>query len=113
MRALAYTLLFAFTAAATGCSARQVEVGDGPAAAQQSLAISVSNTLGQAVNVYVMQGSSETFVRQVPANATQLVTISGVSSGDTVTLRARTIDGTRTFTSDAMVLTSGQQWRVP
>jgi|SRR5690606_21150573 hypothetical protein len=113
MRALAAGLLFVAATLTAGCAARQVEVSDGPSTAQQSVAISVTNSLAQAVNIYVMQGSSETFVRQLPANSTQLVTIPGVGSGSTVTLRARTVDGTRTFTSDAMSLTSGQQWRVP
>lgn len=113
MRLLAYSLLVAVSTLTAGCAARQVEVGDGPAAAQSVVAISVSNTLGQAVNVYVVQGSSETFVRQLPANSTQLVSIPNVSSGQTVTLRARTVDGTRTFTSDEMTLTSGRQWSVP
>lgn len=114
MRRIALVSLLALSTTVAGCAARQVEVSDGPAPAQQaSVAIRVSNTLGQAVNVYLLQGSSETFVRQVAANSTQLVNLPGVSAGETVTLRARTVDGTRTFTSDAMAISSGQEWRVP
>lgn len=113
MRAIATGLLLSAALLVSGCAARQVEVSDGPAPAQQSASISISNSLGQAVNVYVVQGTSETFVRQVPANATQLVTIPGVASSGMVTLRARTVDGTRTFTSDEMLMSGSPQWRVP
>lgn len=113
MRIFALTTLFVAGAMIAGCGARQVEVSDGPAPAEASASITISNTLSQAVNVYVLQGSNETFVRQLPANSTQIVNLRGVTTGGRVTLRARTADGTRTFTSDEMEVSSGREWRLP
>ncbi len=96
----------------TGCAGRQVEVTDGPAA-QATTSLRVSNTLNQAVNVYVVQRGSETFVRQVPANSTTVLGVPGVSAGATVSLRARTADGTRTYSRDDVVLSGVFAWSIP
>lgn len=113
MRVFALTSLFIASVLVAGCGARQVEISEGPAPAESSASITISNTLSQAVNVYILQGSNETFVRQLAANSTQMVALRGVTAGGRVVLRARTADGTRTFTSDELELTSGREWRVP
>ncbi len=109
----AFLALLVVGALGAGCAGRQVDVSDGPAAAQASTSIRVSNGLTQAVNVYVVQGASETFVRQVAANSTTILNVPGVASGSTVSLRARTVDGTRTYSRDDAVLSGVFDWSIP
>ena len=111
MRAIA-TLLLALTVACTG---RQVEVGTGPAAEAPESAplIRVTNSLSQAVNVYVVNGSSEMFVGQVGAQATQQFPVQGVPAGASVTLRARQVDGRNVYERASVVLSGTFEWRVP
>ena len=97
--------------ASAACGPRNVEVRTSPAKAETS--VRVTNTLGQAVNVYVLSGENEIFLRQVPANAEARLPVPGVASGSTVRLRAVTIDGSRTYTSDSVVLQGTYPWRVP
>jgi hypothetical protein len=97
--------------APTGCRGRQVEVRTAPARAETN--VRVTNTLGQAVNVYVLSGDNEIFLRQVPANTEARLPVPGVAAGSTVRLRAVTIDGSRTYTSDSVVLQGTYPWRVP
>jgi hypothetical protein len=97
--------------ASTGCGGRQVEVGTSPTRPETS--VRVTNTLGQAVNVYVLSGDNEIFLRQVAANAEARLPVPGVAAGSTVRLRAVTIDGSRTYTSDSVVLQGTYPWRVP
>jgi hypothetical protein len=97
--------------ATAACGPRNVEVRTSPAKAETS--VRVTNTLGQAVNVYVLSGENEIFLRQVPANAEARLPVPGVASGSTVRLRAVTIDGSRTYTSDSVVLQGTYPWRVP
>lgn len=97
--------------AATGCRGRQVDVRTAPTKAETN--VRVTNTLGQAVNVYVLSGDNEIFLRQVPANAEARLPVPGVAAGSTVRLRAVTIDGSRTYTSDSVVLQGTYPWRVP
>lgn len=112
MRALA-TLLLALTAVA--CTGRQVEVGTGPAAEAPESAplLRITNSLAQAVNVYVVNGSSEMFVGQVGAQATQQLAVQGVASGASVTLRARQVDGRNVFERANVVLSGVYEWRLP
>ena len=97
--------------ATAACGPRNVEVRTSPAKAETS--VRVTNTLGQAVNVYVLSGENEIFLRQVPANAEARLPVPGVAAGSTVRLRAVTIDGSRTYTSDSVVLQGTYPWRVP
>jgi hypothetical protein len=108
-KALVAVLVLA--AASTACGPRNVEVGSAPARAETN--VRVTNTLGQAVNVYVLSGDNEIFLRQVPANSETRLPVPGVASGSTVRLRAVTIDGSRTYTSDSVVLQGTYPWRVP
>ena len=105
-----YTMLL--VAAAAACGGRQVEVRTAPSQSQ-SIGIQVTNNLSQAVNVYVVSGGSDIFLRQVGANATESLPVQGVASGSTVTLKATTVDGTRTYTRDNVTLSGGYSWQVP
>ncbi|MDQ3998530.1 MAG: hypothetical protein M3303_16085 [Gemmatimonadota bacterium] len=95
----------------TACGPRNVEVRS--ASTRPETNVRVTNTLGQAVNVYVLSGDNEIFLRQVPANSEARLPVPGVASGSTVRLRAVTIDGSRTYTSDSVVLQGTYPWRVP
>ena len=96
----------------TGCAPRQVEVRTAAAPATQ-VAVQVTNSLAQAVNVYVTSGGSDTFLRQVSANSTVTVPVQGFAPGTTVTLKAVTVDGTRTFTRSNVVLNGTSQFPLP
>ncbi len=102
-------------ALATACGQRQVEVRTAPstsATAEQS--VQVTNSLTQAVNVYVTpSGSAELFLRQVPANSVERLPVQGVASGTSVVFKAVTVDGTRTYQSRNVSLTSQFLWTVP
>jgi hypothetical protein len=108
-KAMVAAVLVAVAAAA--CGPRNVEVRSAPTRAETS--VRVTNSLGQAVNVYVLSGDNEIFLRQVPANSEARLQVPGVASGSTVRLRAVTLDGSRTYTSDAVVLQGTYPWRVP
>ena len=115
-RKLAPLATLALLALAPACTGRQVEVRTGPEApaTQGSVSVRVTNSLTQAVNVYVVTGGVETFVTQVPAQGSQTAAVQGVAPGATVTLRARQVDGSRTYERANVVLTSGVfDWRVP
>ena len=108
MKVLFAVLLFVAVAA---CS-RRVDVGTGtPAPAQ--LALHVTNNASQPVNVYVTYNGSDTFAGQVAANSTQQLALSGLPGGSTVTLKARTADGTRTYLKENVTLQGTYEWTVP
>jgi len=109
MRALMLSLsIFALAA----CSGRQVEVRTGPEPAAD-VALHVTNNLSQAVNVYVVSGTSDIFLKQVAANTVEHIPVSGVAAGSTVNLRAVTVDGTRTYTKNNITLNAMYDWRLP
>lgn len=108
MRMMLALLLVAVVAA---CS-RTVEVETAPTPAGD-LALRVTNNASQAVNIYVTSGGNDIYVGQVPANSTQHLPVSGVASGSTVSLKARTADGTRQYTKDNVALTGTYNWQVP
>jgi hypothetical protein len=109
MKALAAALMLAVF---TACGGRQVEVQSGPAPASE-VAVQMTNNLSQAVNVYVTNAGSDIFLKQVAANSTETLPVQGVATGSSVTLKARTADGTRTYTKDNVVLTGTYNWQVP
>jgi predicted polyphosphate/ATP-dependent NAD kinase len=110
MRLLTLSLsLLAITACASG---RQVEVRTGPEPAVDT-AINLTNNLSQSVNVYVVSGGNDIFVKQVAANSVEHIPVAGVPAGATVNLRAVTVDGTRTYTKNNVTLTSMYDWRLP
>lgn len=94
------------------CGPRQVEVRSAPSS-QAEVSIHLTNNLSQAVNVYVAGGGSPVFVRQVPANATEHLPVRGIAAGSTVTLRATTIDGARTYERRDVVLNGMFAWALP
>ncbi|MDB4910036.1 MAG: hypothetical protein JWO39_859 [Gemmatimonadetes bacterium] len=108
MRILSMVLL---AAALTACS-RKVEVGSAPSPSS-GMAVHLTNNASQAVNAYVTTGGSDVFIGQVAANSEKTLPVSGISSGSSVTLKARTADGARTYTKDNVSLTSSTDWTVP
>lgn len=109
MRALMLSLsMFALAA----CSGRQVEVRTGPEPAAD-VALQVTNNLSQAVNVYVVSGTNDIFLKQVAANTVEHIPVSGVAAGSTVNLRAVTVDGRSTYTKNSVTLNAMYDWRLP
>jgi len=103
-------------AVTTACGPRQVEVRTAPETTTSSSApaVQLTNNLSQAVNVYVnVSGGSELFLRQVPANTAEKVAVSGVASGSTVSFKAVTVDGSRTYQSRQAPLSPLFTWSVP
>jgi hypothetical protein len=109
-------LLAVALAVATACGPRQVEVRTAPQPVDSTGAPSVqlTNNLSQAVNVYVnVSGGTEMFLRQVPANTVEKVSVNGVASGSTVSFKAVTVDGSRTYQSRSTPLSASFVWSVP
>ena len=98
--------------ALAACSGRQVEVKTGPEPAAE-VALHLTNNLSQSVNVYVVSGTNDIFLKQVAANSVEHIPVAGLPAGTTVNLRAVTVDGTRTYTKDNVTLTSMYEWRLP
>jgi len=112
MRSLLITSLALALTFSTACGPRQVEVTTGPQPAAD-VSIRLTNNLTQAVNLYVTSGGTDIFLKQVAANTVEVVPVRGLSAGTTVTLKARTVDGTRTYTRDNIYLAANYEWRVP
>ena len=115
MEAIVLRILAAlvFATAAVGCGPRQVQIETG-ATTSNEVALRVTNNLSQAVNVYISGGgSTDIFVKQIGANSSEWVPVQGFSVGSMVTLRARTVDGARTYHKDNIVLENMYEWRVP
>ena len=110
MKSLIASLAIAVTLSA--CGPRQVEVTTGPAPAAD-VSIRFTNNLTQAVNLYVASGGTDVFLKQVAASSVEVVPVRGLNAGATVTLKARTVDGTRTYTRDNIYLAANYEWRVP
>ena len=109
----ASAMLLALVATAAACGPRQVEVRTAPTTATEQ-AVQVTNNLSQAVNVYVAGASTtEMFLKQVPANTAEKVPVQGVSSGTTVTFKAVTVDGSRTYQSRNVTLSGLFIWSIP
>lgn len=97
---------------ATACAGRQVEVTTG-AEPTADAGIHITNNLSQAVNVYVTTGGTDVLLKQVAANSTEHLPVRGIGAGTNVTLKAVTVDGTRTYTRKDIVLSAMYEWRVP
>ena len=108
MRFLTVVLLVAAIAAFN----RKVEVNTAPTPSS-GVAVNLTNNASQAVNAYVTANGSDIFIGQVAPNSQKTLPVSGVSSGSTVTLKARTADGARTYTKDNVSLSSSTDWTVP
>jgi hypothetical protein len=107
------TLIFlTLLAAAAACSPRQVDVRTAPVT-QAQVSVQVSNTLAQAVNVYVRSGGADTFLKQVGAKSTETIPVQGFASGTSVTLKAVTLDGLHTYSRDNVTLTGTYTFPLP
>lgn len=96
-----------------GCGPRQVTVRTGELPAADA-SIQLTNSLAQAVNVYVRTNNAgEVFLRQVPGNTTETVPVRGIAAGTTVTLRAAPVDGSVSYSRENVVLGQSVTWRVP
>ncbi|HEX7825823.1 MAG TPA: hypothetical protein VF477_13040 [Mycobacterium sp.] len=104
-------------AALAACGPRQVEVKTAPEPTTSTSAapsVQLTNNLSQAVNVYVtVTGGNELFLRQVAANTVEKVPVTGVASGSTVTFKAVTVDGSRTYQSRSAPISPLFLWSVP
>jgi len=108
-------LMLAF-AGWTACGPRQVEVRTAPTpTTTTSPSVQLTNNLSQAVNVYVVStGGGELFLRQVPANTAETVPVTGIATGSSVTFKAVTVDGSRTYQSRTAPLSAAAfLWSVP
>ena len=94
------------------CGPRRVEVQTGEQQAAE-VALHVTNRDNQTVRVFVVHNNQEIFAGEVAAGEEKHLPVSGVKAGTQVTLRARRLDGTRTYTSDPMSASGMTAWRVP
>ena len=106
------TFLFAASLALAACGPRQVDVRTAPTQAT-AVSLQVNNSLSQAVNVYVTVSGSDTFLRQVNANSSATIPVQGVATGTTVTLKATTVDGVKTFSKPNVVLNGTYVFSLP
>jgi hypothetical protein len=95
-----------------GCGRRQVDVRTAPVT-QAQVSVQVNNTLSQAVNVYVRAGGTDTFLKQVGANSSATIPVQGFASGTSVTLKAVTIDGAKTYSRDNVTLNGTYVFPLP
>ena len=110
------SLLVVAFAALAGCGPRQVEVKTAPepTATTGAPSVQLTNNLSQAVNIYVtVTGGNELVLRQVGANTVEKVPVTGVATGSTVTFKAVTVDGSRTYQSRSSPLSAAFLWSVP
>lgn len=113
LRKAASTIALAVVAGTAACGPRQAQVSSAPSQPAQ-VSIQVRNTLSQAVNVYVNTGGgNDTFLQQVAGNSTATVAVPGVSPGASVTLRAVTLDGAKTYTRERATLSSNFTFSLP
>lgn len=112
-RVAAALLLFAAAGVApVACAPRQVQVSSGPEPAAAGLTF--TNNLRSAVNVYVRTaGGAETFVRQVPAGATESLVVRNVAPGARVSLRAAPVTGAAPYNREDVALGTGASWTIP
>ena len=109
MRALLAGLLLVATVA---CGKRQVNVETAPRTTA-AVTLNFTNNDANAVNVYVVNGGTEMFLKQVAANSTEIMPVPSVAAGTQVRLKATRTDGSKTYTSDPITLTASSNWRVP
>ena len=106
------TFALAFLIGAVACGPRQVEVRTAsPMPAE--VALQVTNNVPQAVNVYVTYNGTDQFVQQVRSGSSLRIPVRGIPAGSTVTLKAVTVDGTRTFSRENIVLNGTYVFPIP
>jgi hypothetical protein len=109
VRALALIAVFA---GAGACGPRQAEVRTSPTQAT-GVSVQVKNDLTQAVNVYITAGGADSFLGQVSSKETKMIPVQGFASGTTVSLKAVTIDGAKTYSRDKVVLSGTYTFPLP
>jgi hypothetical protein len=109
MRRIASILIGCSLAA---CSPRQVQVQTGTAPAAQAT-LEFSNHEAQPVNVYVVSGGTDLFLKQVAPNTTESLPLRGITIGSTVRLRAARADGTKAYSKDGVTVATAMTWSVP
>ena len=113
MRALLAGVLL-LAVATTGCGKRKVDVVTTPKpAAAAAVSVRFTNNDNSAVNVYVVNDGTDLFLKQVAANASEDLPVANIAAGTQVRLKATRTDGSKTYTSDPMPLSSTTTWRVP
>ncbi|MGI8509304.1 MAG: hypothetical protein ACR2MQ_08270 [Gemmatimonadaceae bacterium] len=105
-------LVLAAAAPLTACGPRQVEVRTGPQAASE-VTLRVTNNLTQPLNVYVVNGGTDVFIKQVASSSAASMSVPGIPAGTTVELKATPADGSRTYTRDNVTLSGLYEWQVP
>jgi len=100
--------------ALVGCHRNvQVKTAPTPSTSTAAVTFKVTNNLAQPVNVYVTTGGTAVLAGTVAGNSTSALSVPGLGTGATVSLKARTADGTHTYTRDDVTLTSSYTWQVP
>src|ERR1700712_678514 len=112
MKLVSAALLVLSLGVTSACGPRQVEVKTGPQAATE-VSLRVVNGLSQPVNVYVVNAGTDVFLKQVAANATEIMNVPGIGAGTTVKLKANPVDGSQSYTRDDVQLTGTYEWRLP
>ena len=106
-----FALLLPGAATLGGCAPRAVEVRT--AVDRPEVTLALANDTDRAVNVYVVVGGTELFLRQVAARSTVALPVRGVTSGSTVTLRAVSMDGRKRYEQPGVVATGTVRWALP
>lgn len=96
----------------TACGPRQVEVRTG-AQPVSDVTLRVTNNLTQPLNVYVVNGGTDLFIKQVAASSAEVMNVPGIAAGTTVQLKATPADGSRSYTRDNVTLSGLYEWQVP
>lgn len=104
--------VIAMLLAGSACGGPQVEVRTAAPAPVQN-ALQVTNNLAQSVNVYVTYNGNDQFVQQVRPGTALRLPVAGIPAGATVTLKAVTVDGTRTYSRANIVLNGTFAFPIP
>ena len=104
-------LLLPGAATLDACAPRAVEVRT--AVDRPEVTLALANDTDRAVNVYVVVGGTELFLRQVAARSTVALPVRGVTSGSTVTLKAVSMDGKQRYEQKGVVATGTVRWALP
>jgi len=98
--------------AVAACGPRQVEVRTSPPAPAE-VALEVTNNAGQSVNVYVTYNGTDQFVQQVRTGTSLRLPVRGIPVGSTVTIWAKTVDGTKSWTKPNVVMNGTYVFAIP
>jgi hypothetical protein len=102
-RLLMRMIVLSLVVGLAACGPRQVEVRTAPPLPAQNV-LEVTNNAGQSVNVYVNYNGTDQFIQQVRTGTSLRLPVAGIPAGSTVTVWAKTVDGTKTWTKQNVVL---------